>query len=245
MKWTRSICILSVFLGITRARADLVNDVWFEATGQNAASQVLIQGVEGGNLSLTCDTFAGPATCQWDIAMQMHSAQQFGAMGTNLLGNADKHVISNVIHGNFPDDGYSSQTPNSSGLLAKFKQVNIPIIAGPDHPVFDPTDGAAGEYLLFSFTLTTTKSQGDQTIDYLDAAVNELLWASLVENGNGQTPPTFVQFGAGAPVNGLQQTMTPNVIAIHSVPEPASILLIAFAGTMCFRRCGRPIVHTR
>lgn len=197
------------------------NYVWFEATSLNPSAGVISQGAEGADLELSCDTSAGATMCEWDIAMRMRSTQQFGSMGTNLLGNTQKHAISNLAHGGeFPSDGFIFNEVNAGGILASLKEVNIPVVAGPGN---DPTDGGPGEYLLATMTLHTLKAQGDQTIDSISATINNLLWASV--NDSGIHEGTFVLFGDGPVLDGEVEGGLADCIIIHNTPEPSLALL--------------------
>ncbi|OWY71353.1 hypothetical protein B7486_12235 [cyanobacterium TDX16] len=197
------------------------NYVWFEATSLNPSSGVLSQGAEGADLELSCDTSAGATMCEWDIAMRMRSTQQFGGMGTNLLGETQKHAISNLTHGGeYPSGGYLFNEINAGGILASLKEVNVPIAPGP---VYDPTDGGPGQYLLATMTLHTLKAQGDQTIDSISASINELTWASVNESGIHE--PTLVMFGDGPVLDGEVVGGHADCIIIHNTPEPSLALL--------------------
>jgi hypothetical protein len=205
--------------------ADLpyTNYVWFEATGLNPQSSVLSQGAQEADLRLECDTSGGPTLCEWNLAMRMHSTQQFGSMGTNLLGNTDKHAIVNLLHGGeFPSNSHLFTEVNTGGTLVQLKEVNIPILPGP---IYDPTDGAAGDYLLATMTLRTIKAAGDMTTDGINATINELLWESLVEPSLPDEP-TYVMFGDGPVLDGHVQGGLAECITIQNIPEPATLSLL-------------------
>ncbi|HKQ50678.1 MAG TPA: PEP-CTERM sorting domain-containing protein [Phycisphaerae bacterium] len=225
----RSIVSLGALLSILSlpagAWADLpyTNYVWFEATSLNPQSGVLSQGAQEADLRLACDTSAGPTLCEWSLAMRMHSTQQFGGMGTNLLGDTNKHAIVNLLHGGeFPSDGHYLFTEvNTGGTLARLKEANIPILPGP---IYDPTDGAAGDYLLATMTLRTFKAAGEMTTDGINATINELLWADVNESGSNE--PTYVMFGDGPVLDGSVQGGLAECITIRNIPEPATLALI-------------------
>lgn len=222
------ICLsCSIFVAAFPAHAGMLytNYVWFEATSLNPASGVLSQGAEGADLELSCDTSAGATMCEWEIAMRMRSTQQFGGMGTNLLGDTEKHTVSNLTHGGeYPSDAYLFEELNAGGVLASLKELNVPIAPGP---VYDPTDGGPGNYLLATMTLHTLKAQGDQTVDSISATINNLLWASVNESGIHE--PTFVMFGDGPVLDGEVVGGLAECIIIRNTPEPASALLVVVA----------------
>ena len=214
------------------ARAGIANTfVWFEGAGLNPQSTVTLQGAEGGDLQLSCDTSAGPTICQWQVTMRMRNTVQVASLGTDLLGDTDKFSLSNPIDGiypnsNLPNHDHLYQMPNAGGVLAILKEVMVPV-DNDSHYV--PSEGAPGTYDLVSFTLTASKSGGEQGIDSIDARVNNLLWALVVETG--PVPHAYVDFGGAPTVDGeLIGTLAPGVIQVQNIPEPATAAFCLLLG---------------
>jgi len=227
-------------------RADIANTfVWFEGAGQNPQSTVALQGLEGGDLKLACDTSAGPALCQWQITMRMRNTFQVASLGTDLLGDTDKFTLSDPIDGVYPNypyanHGHSYQTPNAGGLLAVLKEVMVPV---DENSHYVPGEGAPGTYDLVSFTLSASKSGGEQGIDSIDARVNNLLWVLI--NESSTAPHAFVNFGGAPAVDGESVgALAPGVIQVQNVPEPATAAFCLLLGLpLTLRR--RPRRHRR
>lgn len=229
------VMVLSIVARPVHADMPFTNHVWFEATGVNGASHVIVQGAQEVDLELSCDTSSGPVSCEWNIAMRMHSTQQFGSIAADLVGNTEKHSINNLMHGGeFPSDGHLYAEVNDAGTLISLKEVNIPIAPGP---VFDPTDGGPGDYLLATMTLHTSKTQGDLSTDTISATINNLLWVSI----QNDTPdePTFIMFGNGPALDGEVQGGLADCIHIHNVPEPATAAMTFVAAGLILPWCRR------
>lgn len=233
-----AVAALGLFFFQSRANAGLATVwIWFDASGLNPQSGVATQGVEGGDLALTCDTSAGPAVCQWRVNMHVHNLLQLASMGTDLLGDTAVLAISDATHGDFPGDAYEAQghnyqTPNAGGLLADLRSVSVPL--SPPN-VFVPSQGAPGFYNPVSFTLTASKLGNEQGIHSIDARVNSLVWAHINEAGNA--PFSILGFGDAPLIPGnIQGGIAAGVIQVNSVPEPVSGLLLIAAVAFLRRR---------
>lgn len=226
---------------IAVAQSATVN-AWFDGTGLNPQSGVATQGVEGGDLGLTCDTSTGAAICQWRINLRFHNLEQLASLGTDLLGETSQLAISDVTHGDFPGPGYvgqghNYQTPNAGGTLAVLKALSVPFDSNSQYIL---EQGAPGFYQALSFTLTATKPGGDQGLELIDARVNELLWAHV---SPGPTAPlAVVAFGNAPAVPGnIEGGIASGVISIQSVPEPATAGMIVAGLVALLRRRRRAL----
>lgn len=195
--------------------------VWFEAEGVNPASMVVQQGAPGGDLVIACETERGFEFCEWDIAMMMEwdtgeVVSVISSMATDILGDTEKHMITDFLIGDYPLDGYLFEEINEDGLLADTRGVEIPVKDNP--PVFVPIP--PGEYTFLEARLTTLATADGDPSDAIDMQINSLLWTLVADPAGPVAPDALVQFGDADPIPGdLEGGLAEDVIVVLAVGD--------------------------